>query len=529
MKMELRVQDSELRSNEDGTMSVSGYVNLTEQLSETLGVTKRFKEKIARGTFSRAIRNATKDIDFLSEHKQDKILASTRNNSLQLKEDEQGLFMEATITPTSWGKDAYELIKSGIHRNMSFGFRTISDSWKPTASGIFERTITEMELMEISVVKNPAYSQSTISSRGIDLIEEVEIPEIEEKQEVREVKRNLPIEIAKQSRHIEALRSMKKNGANISDSRIHMAENTLEELMEESRMINDLKKEIEELRTLQGTDNQSAIGQAVSPISELMEATSSVVAKARKVEMKAGKMKLPYQTALEDAKFVVEGEDIPEIALNLTSHDLESAKRVGISQSFSKQVINEADGLDQHSKDMLVKRVAKKIEEEVLAGDGVKGLKGISGDVLVPSKNVAMAPTGASLRALYLAVHSDYRSNAQWYVSAGFFEKIALLTEADGSYLMKSERIDGKVISTIWGHQVEVSNGLQVGDTIGQVPVIFADVANCYTLAISKDVEVKNLVDTKNVLRGSVAFTAEMYCNGGVHNYQAVAKGTIVA
>jgi hypothetical protein len=305
---------------------------------------------------------------------------------------------------------------------------------------------------------------------------------------------------------------MKKNGANISDSRIHMAENTLEELMEESRMINDLKKEIEELRTLQGTDNQSAIGQAVSPITELMEATSSVVAKARKVEMKAGKMKLPYQTAL-----------------NLTSHDLDSAKRVGISQSFSKQVINEADGLDQHSKDMLVKRVAKKIEEEVLAGDGVKGLKGISGDVLVPSKNVAIAPTGASLRALYLAVHSDYRSNAQWYVSEGFFEKIALLTEADGSYLVKSERIDGKVISTIWGHQVEVSNGLQVGDTIGQVPVIFADVANCFTLAISKDVEVKNLVDTKNVLRGSVAFTAEMYCNGGVHNYQAVAKGTISA
>ncbi|WP_249598505.1 phage major capsid protein [Peribacillus frigoritolerans] len=529
MKMELRVQDSELRANSDGSLTVSGYVNKTGQLSETLGVTKRFKEKISRGAFSRAIQSATKDIDFLAEHKGDLILASTRNGSLQLKEDEQGLFMSAKVTPTSWGKDYYELINSGILRNMSFGFRTIKDSWKQIESNLYERTIEELELMEVSVVKNPAYSQSTISSRGIDLIEEVEIPEIEEKQEVREVKRNLPIEIAKQSRHIESLRSMRKNGANISDIRINMAENTLEELMEESRMINELKKEIEELRTLQGTGSQSVIGQSVAPITELMEATSSVVAKARKVEMKAGKMKLPYQTAQEDAKFVIEGENIPEITLNLTSHDLDSAKRVGISQSFSKQVINEANGLAQHSKDMLVKRVAKKIEEEVLAGDGVKGLKGISGDVLVPSKNVAIAPTGASLRALYLAVHSDYRSNAQWYVSEGFFEKIALLTEADGSYLVKSERIGGKVFSTIWGHQVEVSNGLQVGDTIGQVPVIFADVANCYTLAISKDVEVKNLVDTKNVLRGSVAFTAEMYCNGGVHNYQAVAKGTISA
>ena len=48
MKMELRVQDAELRANTDGTMTVSGYVNKTGQLSNVLGVTKRFVEKIAK-------------------------------------------------------------------------------------------------------------------------------------------------------------------------------------------------------------------------------------------------------------------------------------------------------------------------------------------------------------------------------------------------------------------------------------------------------------------------------------------------
>lgn len=181
MNMELRVQNSSLQANEDGTMTVSGYVNKTEQLSNTLGVTKRFKEKISKGVFTRAIQNAQRDIDFLAEHNSKLILASTRNNSLELREDDEGLYMSATIAPTSWGKDYYELISSGILQNMSFGFRTIKDSWKPMEQGVFERTIEDLELIEVSVVRDPAYSQSTISARGIDLVEDVEIPaELEE-------------------------------------------------------------------------------------------------------------------------------------------------------------------------------------------------------------------------------------------------------------------------------------------------------------------------------------------------------------
>ncbi|WHS73263.1 HK97 family phage prohead protease [Bacillus cereus] len=176
MKMELRVAVSDLCTNTDGTMTVSGYVNETGQLSNVLGVTKRFVEKIAKGAFSRAIQSAQKDIDFLAEHKGDLILASTRNGSLQLKEDNKGLHMEATIAPTSWGKDYYELINSGILRNMSFGFRAIKDSWRLLETNLYERTIEELELFEVSVVKNPAYSQSTIAARGIDLVNDIEIP-----------------------------------------------------------------------------------------------------------------------------------------------------------------------------------------------------------------------------------------------------------------------------------------------------------------------------------------------------------------
>ncbi|MED4261974.1 HK97 family phage prohead protease [Priestia aryabhattai] len=212
MNMELRVQNSSLQANEDGSMTVSGYVNRTEQLSNTLGVTKRFKEKISKGVFTRAIQNAQRDIDFLAEHNNKLILASTRNNSLELREDDEGLYMSATIAPTSWGKDYYELISSGILQNMSFGFRTIKDSWKPMEQGIFERTIEDLELIEVSVVRDPAYSQSTISARGIDLVEDVEIPaeleeEIRNMDELKQMLTSLGEQVTSLTEEVRELRS----------------------------------------------------------------------------------------------------------------------------------------------------------------------------------------------------------------------------------------------------------------------------------------------------------------------------------
>lgn len=190
MNMEIRFQEMELTSNADDTLTVSGYVNKTQQPSNILGSDRKFIEKISKGAFQRAIDkslNESRDIDFLAEHKRELILSSTRNNSLKLYEDDVGLFMEATITPTSWGKDYYKLIDSKIIQNMSFGFRSLKDKWRSLEPGLFERSIEELELYEVSAVKNPAYSQTSIAARGIDVIEEVKIPkEIREESESME-------------------------------------------------------------------------------------------------------------------------------------------------------------------------------------------------------------------------------------------------------------------------------------------------------------------------------------------------------
>lgn len=176
-KMELRMSPTKIEASEDGSMIVSGYANRTETYSEMLGRGKRFKEIIKRGAWKKALERAS-EIHFLAEHDPKKILASTRNDSLKLHEDENGLYFEARISPTSWGKDYYQLIKDGILRNMSFGFRAKVDEWR-NKGDFFEREIFDLDLFEISVVRDPAYAQSSISARGIELVED-EVPKTEE-------------------------------------------------------------------------------------------------------------------------------------------------------------------------------------------------------------------------------------------------------------------------------------------------------------------------------------------------------------
>lgn len=187
--MEVRSISTDLTINEEN-LSVEGLVNKTEEWSKVLGNRRKFREKVVKGAFKRAIKNAEK-IDFLAEHDRNLLLASTENGSLDLYEDDEGLQMRAMIAPTSYGKDIHALIKSKLKNHMSFGFKVIKDSWEKGLDGIYYRTIEELALTEVSAVRNPCYSQTAIEARGIEVIQDVEIPELENSTEERNMEFNL--------------------------------------------------------------------------------------------------------------------------------------------------------------------------------------------------------------------------------------------------------------------------------------------------------------------------------------------------
>lgn len=177
-------------------LEVRGYVNEVGTLSQPMrGKNRRvFREKIEKGAFKRAIERAekaNKPIKLLFKHNHNNLLASTKNGSLRLEEDDVGLKFDANLIDTSLGKDVHKFVKSGLISNMSFGFRNAVDSWS-VENGVSVRTLHDFDITEVSILDNPAYLSSTVSARSFNLIEDIEVPDIaEERKEEMEEKEKI--------------------------------------------------------------------------------------------------------------------------------------------------------------------------------------------------------------------------------------------------------------------------------------------------------------------------------------------------
>lgn len=152
----------ELREVEEtDKLLINGYAarfnNITELYSG-------LKEQIAEGAFSSSLGS---DIRALWDHDTQKVLGRTTNGTLKLREDSIGLNFELDINPTTYGQDVHKLIKRRDISGVSFGFRVKGEEWKRLDEDTVLRTITDLELLEISPVTFPAYQATEVHARSI--------------------------------------------------------------------------------------------------------------------------------------------------------------------------------------------------------------------------------------------------------------------------------------------------------------------------------------------------------------------------
>lgn len=132
--------------------SFTGYAAVFNSPSEPLP----FVETIAPGAFKRSL-NSGREVRAFVNHNTDAPLATTKNGSLQLVEDERGLRVDMTLPDTTAGRDLSVLLRDGVVHSMSFGFTVpkSGDAWSSDGSA---RTLREIILHEVSVVTGfPAY------------------------------------------------------------------------------------------------------------------------------------------------------------------------------------------------------------------------------------------------------------------------------------------------------------------------------------------------------------------------------------
>lgn len=188
--MEIRLRTLDVECRDDGSFKIGGYVNVTERESELLYSNKRnkwFNEVVKQGAFTRSLKSG-KNIPLLLEHDYDKKLADT-TSGLTLTEDQIGLRFDAEIRD----KDVYEKIKSKQINNCSFGFLPIDEDFEEVGAHREKRYLKNLELLEVSLVENPAYAGSLVEVRNMNakIEKDKEKESTEDKKEVEDEEINI--------------------------------------------------------------------------------------------------------------------------------------------------------------------------------------------------------------------------------------------------------------------------------------------------------------------------------------------------
>ena len=138
----------------------------TEESGKVTGIASVWDEPdaygdiVEKGAFSKSLaehkKAGTRPLFFFN-HRSDDIIGVWD----KITETDKGLEVEGSlVTKTAKGSEAYELLKAGAINGLSIGFRTRGA--KKGANG--GRIVTDMELVEISLVPLPAAAKARVSS-----------------------------------------------------------------------------------------------------------------------------------------------------------------------------------------------------------------------------------------------------------------------------------------------------------------------------------------------------------------------------
>jgi len=153
MEQEILKRDAQLRA---GTkpMTLEGYAALYDEETVVGGQ----RERIERGAFEGRLED---DVRLLLNHDNNVPFARTKNGTLELSADEQGLYYRADIIDTQAGRDLYAMVKRGDITQSSFAF-SIKDRRYEEGVMVIERV---GQLYDVSPVTYPAYEATTVVAR----------------------------------------------------------------------------------------------------------------------------------------------------------------------------------------------------------------------------------------------------------------------------------------------------------------------------------------------------------------------------
>lgn len=177
----------ELRNGEEGDgLTLSGYAAVFNEPTQINSWEGTFLEQIRKGAFRKTIRERTPVLQF--DHGKHPLIGSLPIGVIDsLREDDQGLAVEARLTDNWLVQPVREAIRDGAISGMSFRFEVIRDEWRdvngklvrddelfellwdPGDRGPITRTLIEVKLHELGPVVFPAYPQTSVGVRAREI------------------------------------------------------------------------------------------------------------------------------------------------------------------------------------------------------------------------------------------------------------------------------------------------------------------------------------------------------------------------
>lgn len=155
-----RFRSVEFRTDDrgDDVPAIEGYAAVFDDKTDMW----LFTESIARGAFAESLERGD-DVRALFNHNPSMVLGRSKAGTVELKEDDKGLWTKIYPPKTELGRSVVELIKRGDISQMSFGFFVdeeavdYKDGQKPHV------TIRKATLFDVSPVTFPAYENTEIA------------------------------------------------------------------------------------------------------------------------------------------------------------------------------------------------------------------------------------------------------------------------------------------------------------------------------------------------------------------------------
>lgn len=125
-----------------------------------------FSEVIRPGAFAKSLATGS-NVRALYHHDGTALLGTTRGGTLQLREDAHGLAFQLALPDTTHGRDLAILVDRGDVQHCSFGFRVADggDRWEHRGTTLV-RELLSVELAEITLTADPAYSDTSVALRS---------------------------------------------------------------------------------------------------------------------------------------------------------------------------------------------------------------------------------------------------------------------------------------------------------------------------------------------------------------------------